>query len=243
MGHSKKPLDARLRAAADMALETLRGVEHPYAADIGCDHGFITAYLLRQRPDLSMIAGDISESSLAKAQILLSQAGLENQVHTICGDGLSVLDGQPHMDVILIAGMGGRTILEILQKGERYIGSAGLVLQANTDIPVLREGLSRMGIGLKREAFPESGGRRYVVLLAGRDASVMKSSAEYLLGTAVYGIESMGQRLYLQSMREQAAKKAEKLSALETAKAKKDLEATCWILKEIDRVLGKPEKH
>ena len=116
MGHSKKPLDARLRAAADMALETLRGVEHPHAADIGCDHGFVTAYLLRQRPELSMIAGDISEASLAKARILLSQAGLESQVQTICGDGLSVLDGQPQMDVILIAGMGGRTILEILRQ-------------------------------------------------------------------------------------------------------------------------------
>ena len=168
MGHSKKPLDARLRAAADMALETLRGIEHPHAADIGCDHGFVTAYLLRQRPELSMIAGDVSEASLAKARILLSQAGLERQVQTICSDGLSVLDGQPQMDVILIAGMGGRTILDILRQGEQYIGSAGLILQANTEVPALREGLSSLGIGLKREAFPEGGSERTCLFGSGR---------------------------------------------------------------------------
>lgn len=237
MGHSKKPLDARLRAAADMALETIRGIEHPHAADIGCDHGFVTAYLLRQRPDLSMIAGDVSEASLAKAQVLLSQAGLEGQVQTLCGDGLSVLEGQPAMDVILIAGMGGRTVLDILQRGEKYIGTAGLILQANTDVPVLREGLSKMGIGLRREAFPEAGGRRYVVMLAGRNAPVPDGFAGYLLGTAVNGIDSMGQQLYLRSMREQTAQKVAKLAASGTSSAKKKLEEANRILEEIDRVL------
>ena len=241
MGHSKKPLDARLRAAADMALETLRGVEHPHAADIGCDHGFVTAYLLRQRPELSMIAGDISEASLAKARILLSQAGLESQVQTICGDGLSVLDGQSQMDVILIAGMGGRTILEILRQGERFIGSAGLILQANTEVPALREGLSSLGIGLKREAFPEAGGRRYVVMLADRNSPVCSGPEGFLLGTAVNGIESMGQRLYLQSLREQTAKKTEKLAASATSRSQKNLEETKRILDMIDRVLGGSE--
>ena len=238
MYHSKKPLDARLRAAADMALETLRGIEHPHAADIGCDHGFVTAYLLRQRPDLSMIAGDISEASLAKTRILLSQTGMERQVTAICGDGLEILRDQPPMDVILIAGMGGRSILEILERGQDYIGQAGLILQANTDIPALREGLCRLGIGILREAFPEAGGRQYVVLLASKDAPLLDTPTGFRLGTAVRGIEGMGQRKYLLSIRAQLVKKTEKLSDAGNARAKAQLAAAAEELRELDALLS-----
>lgn len=238
MYHSKKPLDARLRAAADMALEMLRGIEHPQAADIGCDHGFTTAYLLRQRPDLRMVAGDISEASLAKARILLSQTGMERQVATICGDGLEVLRDQPAMDVIIIAGMGGRTILEILERGQAFIGQAGLILQPNTEIPALREGLCRLGIGIRREAFPEAGGRQYVVLLAEKDAPILDTPAGFRLGTAVRGIEGMGQRKYLMSIRDQLVKKTEKLSAAATARTKAQLAEALDELRELSELLG-----
>ena len=36
-------LDERLSAAAKLAREALTGMERPVAADIGCDHGFLTA--------------------------------------------------------------------------------------------------------------------------------------------------------------------------------------------------------
>ncbi|MBQ8092105.1 MAG: SAM-dependent methyltransferase [Clostridia bacterium] len=237
MGHSKKPLDARLRAAADMALETLRGIDQPHAADIGCDHGFVTAYLLRQRPELSMIAGDISEASLAKTSILLSQMGMEHKAITRCGDGLEVLSGQPPMDVILIAGMGGKTILEILDRGRENIGNATLVLQANTDIPLLREGLYRLGLGIIREAFPEAGGRRYVVIMAKKGTLLLDTPAGFKFGTAVRGIESMGQRLYLAGLLQQLQKTSEKLSCSGTARTKAKYEAALEEIEELNRLL------
>lgn len=43
-------LDERLSAAAELAREALAGREAPVAADVGCDHGFLTAKLLETVP-------------------------------------------------------------------------------------------------------------------------------------------------------------------------------------------------
>ena len=59
-------LDERLSAAAKLAREALTGMERPVAADIGCDHGFLTAKLLETVPNLTMLASDVSAPSLEK---------------------------------------------------------------------------------------------------------------------------------------------------------------------------------
>lgn len=59
-------LDERLSAAAELAREALTGMERPVAADIGCDHGFLTAKLLETVPNLTMLASDVSAPSLEK---------------------------------------------------------------------------------------------------------------------------------------------------------------------------------
>ncbi|MBR1707905.1 MAG: SAM-dependent methyltransferase [Clostridia bacterium] len=235
MGHSKKPLDARLRAAADMVLEAIHDISMPCVADIGCDHGFVTAYLIRQRPDIHMIASDISEASLKKTEILLSQTGLDQNVEVICGDGLKVLESKK-ADAVLIAGMGGETIRQILEEGIDYCASADLFLQANTDVPLLREGLAGIGLGIARESFPEAGGRRYVIIEASKKAEVLSSPESWLLGTAVNGISSQGQRAYLTRMLEQMRGTHAKLmeSGTKRSQAKvPEIEKTIEILERV----------
>ena len=57
-------LDERLSAIAALAGEVIAGIENPCAADIGCDHGRLTAHLLEQYGNLFMIAGEINSSSV-----------------------------------------------------------------------------------------------------------------------------------------------------------------------------------
>ena len=64
-------LDERLSAAAELAREALAGREAPVAADVGCDHGLLTAKLLEIVPGLTMLASDVSAPSLEKARRLL----------------------------------------------------------------------------------------------------------------------------------------------------------------------------
>ena len=59
-------LDERLSAAAELAREALAGREAPVAADVGCDHGFLTAKLLETVPGLTMLASDVSAPSICR---------------------------------------------------------------------------------------------------------------------------------------------------------------------------------
>lgn len=54
-------LDERLSAAAELAREALTGMERPVAADIGCDHGFLTAKLLETVPNLTQCSASRRE--------------------------------------------------------------------------------------------------------------------------------------------------------------------------------------
>ena len=58
-----------LNLGADQAYRL--GAEAPVAADVGCDHGFLTAKLLEIVPGLTMLASDVSAPSLEKARRLL----------------------------------------------------------------------------------------------------------------------------------------------------------------------------
>ena len=96
------------------AREALTGMECPVAADIGCDHGFLTAKLLETVPNLTMLASDVSAPSLEKARRLLAARGLSGRATLAVADGLSAIDRL--VDAVMILGMGAGTILKIVSE-------------------------------------------------------------------------------------------------------------------------------
>ena len=124
-------LTPRLSAALSM----LSGSK--VVADIGCDHGRLTAALLQQGKCESVIATDISEPSLVKAKQLLSHIGLSDRVSFRAGDGMDVVN-QNECDAIAILGMGGTLMTRILDRCGIPINGAGCVvlqpMRAQADI-------------------------------------------------------------------------------------------------------------
>lgn len=102
--------------------------------DVGCDHGFISRFVLDNKLADNVIASDISLPSLNKAKKLLS--GYENISFKV-GDGFSVIEVP--FDLAVICGMGGETIIEILSG---YQGGATLILQPQNHIPKVRRFLN-----------------------------------------------------------------------------------------------------
>lgn len=86
-------------------------------ADIGCDHGKLSARLLQSGVASKVIAVDISSESLQKAKDLAQKLNLTNLI-TRVGDGLSVIEDN-EVDTVVIAGMGGMEIIKILSNA-RY---------------------------------------------------------------------------------------------------------------------------
>ena len=133
-------------------------------ADIGCDHGRLGAFLLQTGQCKALQMTDISGPSLDKARALMDNLDMADRVRFSVGDGLLALEGTP--DVIVIAGMGGATIAQILENGREKLGRVRLVLQPNVAAPQLRRTLCALDYAVTDEQVVQDGRRCYVVIQA-----------------------------------------------------------------------------
>jgi len=122
-------LSERLKLIADQVEPGER------VADIGTDHGYIPIYLKENKISDIAIMADISEGSLAKAK----ENALEGDFRL--GSGISVLE-PAEVDCVIIAGMGGLLITEILGADISLSRSfKKYVLQARNRVGELRKWL------------------------------------------------------------------------------------------------------
>ena len=98
-------------------------------ADIGTDHGYIPVYLLEKNIVPYAILSDINKGPLENASEEVRKRKLTDKVSLRLGGGLSVLK-EGEVDEIIIAGMGGILISEIIEADYNICKSAKkLILQ------------------------------------------------------------------------------------------------------------------
>jgi len=229
-------LDARLRAIADLVEEAVSGKADPWFADIGCDHGYLTAHLLEQCAQLRAVASDVSAPSLEKAKTLLSARKLTDRATLAVADGLAAIDKR--VDAIVIAGMGTQTILKIVREGKERIGGTALIVQSNVDLPALRIGLAALGFAVHEEKYTEAAGRYYVTMLARSAEEERLDERRALLGCAVEGLADDMMRGYYLWQRGVRMKELRQLALSNGAQAKERLEKSCRELNWISEVLS-----
>ncbi len=135
-------------------------------ADIGCDHGNVAVFAVLEGRAKKAIACDISAPSLKKAEELAEKKGLFNKITARVGDGLTVLEPK-EADAIVIAGMGGLLIQEILQGKESVAKGANiLVLSPNKNAKELRQFLAAGGYEILRDQIVLEKGKFYAVISA-----------------------------------------------------------------------------
>ena len=166
-----KTLDLRLRAAYDLVDACER------YADIGADHGLLPLHLVAGGKVERPIVSDISAPALQKARDIFARHGLEADFRV--ADGLKALDVP--MDFISILGMGGDTLLSILNAGKEKLGNATLVLSPHTHLKRVRQGLNALGYVFEKEALVFEG-RRFYVLLRVKKGEAAYTEKEYALG-------------------------------------------------------------
>ena len=99
--------DKRLLCVASLVREGAR------LADIGTDHAYLPVYLMQQGHIREAIAADIGEGPAASARLHIAQAGLSHGINVRVCDGLCGISPE-EADDIVIAGMGGETIIHIV---------------------------------------------------------------------------------------------------------------------------------
>ena len=135
-------------------------------ADVGCDHGYLIAALVSRGKVQRGLACDLRTGPLSRARQTLEEQGLLDRVELVLTDGLTGLENRG-VDGIVIAGMGGDLISEILAAAP-WVKDPGihLVLQPMSKPQVLREFLAREGFRVLREQALEDGGHHYTALSA-----------------------------------------------------------------------------
>ena len=126
-------------------------------ADIGTDHGFLPLYLWEKGISPKVIMCDISDPSLAKAKGAAGSYQFGNELDFRAGDGLKVLDAG-EVDDIVIAGMGGLLIIDILSDNmKKTMSFRKYVLQPRNNSGKLRYWLVSNGFEISRNQLVREG--------------------------------------------------------------------------------------
>lgn len=136
-------------------------------ADVGCDHGFLSAAAILSGAARYALASDISPVSAHKAGRLAKKLGLAGVMSVVCADGLAPIGSEEPPYSIAICGMGGELIARILDKGAHAAKTADLiVMQPMRGEAELREYLVKNGYRITDERVVREGKRFYQVIAA-----------------------------------------------------------------------------
>lgn len=133
-------------------------------ADIGTDHAHVPIYLIQNGIIQKAYALDINEGPLKKAKENIKNFGYENKIITILSNGLDKLSPY-EVDTIIIAGMGGELIIDILERGEKFHRQT-FILSPHTKICLVREYLLNNGFSILKEDMCIDEGKYYTVIEA-----------------------------------------------------------------------------
>ena len=97
-------------------------------ADIGTDHAYIPIHLIQNDMTEYVIAGDVCQGPVDIAKANIEKNNLSDKIEVRLGSGLSILKNG-EVDTVIIAGMGGQLISEIIDSDIEIARECKLVLQ------------------------------------------------------------------------------------------------------------------
>ena len=130
-------------------------------ADVGTDHGYLPLWLAENGVCNSVIASDIRPGPLKTAMRNAALAGLGEAVDFRLCAGLETY-APDEADTIVIAGMGGETIMSVLSAAP-WTREKTLILQPQTKQPRLRVWLNENGYAVEDASLVYDTGRIYVI--------------------------------------------------------------------------------
>ena len=132
--------------------------------DIGCDHGLVSIYLAMNKQNISIIASDINQNALDNAIKNINKYYLEDKIKVCLSNGLDNINDE--IDTIIISGMGGHTIVDILTNNQEKLHTVNnIIIQSNNDIEYVRRKIVKLGYYIKKEELILDKNIYYTVIL------------------------------------------------------------------------------
>ncbi|WP_425446088.1 tRNA (adenine(22)-N(1))-methyltransferase [Dethiothermospora halolimnae] len=151
-------------------------------ADIGTDHGYIPAYLVENGICSKIIASDINRGPLNNAQDYINKKKLTSNIETRLGNGLDILKPN-EVDTVIIAGMGGILIEEILKNAPNITNNIEtFILQPMVASYDLRKYLYANNFIIEDEVLCKEGDKIYEIIYSKRGKELIEDDIYFEIG-------------------------------------------------------------
>lgn len=203
-------------------------------ADIGTDHAYIPVWATATGVCELAIASDINRGPLTRAKKNVLNFGLNDRISLRLGAGLSTLT-PGEADTIVIAGMGGILISNILESSKSTVSAAKtLILQPMTAVKELREYLTQNGFCIDTEHLIAEDDKIYNILcikIGGTPSQY--SESELILGR---GIETTSGEFFEEYKNAIINKYQKQLSGLEMSKLSENKATALKVKRQLDLI-------
>lgn len=169
-------------------LKTVAELIHPGSSvfDVGADHGQLEKYLLDNKLVKKIIAVENK-----KGPYLQLKSNLKGypQVDILLSDGITDLPKETN--VIVLAGLGGLKIVDILVSNKEKLSSVEqIVVDAHRDITHVRKEITKLGFKIEKEAIVFEKDIYYFVI------SFLKGEAKYDEDVLEFGYQIKNDKLF-----------------------------------------------
>lgn len=158
-------LDDRLLLIASMVREGA------VPLDVGTDHAYVPIYLIKSGICQRAVASDVNRQPLTNACANAQRFGVFEKINFCLGNG--IVDVHPErygVTDIIIAGMGGELIAEIIEKSDyTRIPGVRLILQPMSSLQELRGYLAEMGYATISEKLCRASDKYYTCIVCEYD--------------------------------------------------------------------------
>lgn len=127
-------------------------------ADIGCDHGLLSIYLVKNKLCKKVIATDINPKALNNAINNIKNNNLVKEIETKLGKGLEPIKDE-NINTVIISGMGTNTIIHMFENVDKKYK---VITQSNNDYYNLRKYFINKGYKIKGESIVLDNDKYYI---------------------------------------------------------------------------------
>ncbi|MDR5658001.1 class I SAM-dependent methyltransferase [Serpentinicella sp. ANB-PHB4] len=184
-------------------------------ADIGTDHGYLPIYLVQKQISSFVIASDVNKGPLQTAEINAKKYKCQDSISIRQGSGLETLT-TGEVDTIIIAGMGGILISELLEANPQITKSiVKFILQPMQAQDVLRRYLVQNNYKIDKDILIKEDEKIYEVIVASEGIQHVEKEIFYDIG---FHIEDNNIELAIEFVERKIQKESRILTQIKSSK-------------------------
>jgi tRNA (adenine22-N1)-methyltransferase len=215
--------------------------------DIGTDHAYMPIEMVRLGLCDYVVATDVGSGPLKKAERNVRAAGdgVGDKIALRVGDGFAGISDYRPGSIVVISGMGGIAISQIVSDGAELARSASmLALQPMNNHGRLRAWLIENGYGIADERHALEGRRAYVALFCKWTGSREQyAPLDYLVGKRVGERASPSYLRYMRNMRALLRDRRDGLAASAGRAGGAEAGGAAALLRELDARIAQAEQE